>query len=101
MWHCADWSMFAVLSVMCSVFDSWFGFIFWGVAYFRMRRADQSKEEHRGGLVDVLSVALNIAIIGIGIFFLTVGTYASVQGIIDAFEAGLSKGVFSCGSNGI
>lgn len=27
---------------MSSLFDSFFGFIFWGVAYFRMRRADGS-----------------------------------------------------------
>lgn len=27
---------------MSSLFDSFFGFIFWGVAYFRMRKADGS-----------------------------------------------------------
>lgn len=27
---------------MSSLFDSFFGFIFWGVAYFRMRRVDGS-----------------------------------------------------------
>jgi hypothetical protein len=31
-----------VLSLMSSLFDSFFGFIFWGVAYFRMRKADGS-----------------------------------------------------------
>lgn len=29
-----------LLSLMSSLFDSFFGFIFWGVAYLRMRRAD-------------------------------------------------------------
>jgi len=29
-----------VLSLMSSLFDSFFGFIFWGVAYFRMRKVD-------------------------------------------------------------
>lgn len=30
----------SLLSLMSSLFDSFFGFIFWGVAYFRMRKAD-------------------------------------------------------------
>lgn len=32
---------------------------------------------------------------------LIVGTYASVQGIIDQYEAGTVAGVFSCASNGL
>lgn len=30
----------SLLSLMSSLFDSFFGFIFWGIAYFRMRKAD-------------------------------------------------------------
>ncbi|PTB74860.1 hypothetical protein M440DRAFT_1336728 [Trichoderma longibrachiatum ATCC 18648] len=90
----------SLLSVMSSLFDSWFGFIFWGVAYLRMRNADKEVGRKRG-LASAFATAVNIAIIIIGIFFLTVGTYASVQGIIDAFDAGTVHGVFSCKSNGI
>lgn len=86
---------------MSSLFDCWFGFIFWGVAYFRMRHVDRKAGRRRNFVGDVLSMALNVFIIAIGILFLTVGTYASVQGIIDAFEAGEVSGVFSCASNAI
>lgn len=86
---------------MSSLFDSWFGFIFWGVAYFRMRTADKSVGRVRNPIGDGMSVVLNIIIIITGFFFLTVGTYASVQGIIDSFDAGAVGGVFSCKSNGL
>ncbi|KAK5992195.1 N amino acid transport system-like protein [Cladobotryum mycophilum] len=91
----------SLLSVMSSVFDSWFGFIFWGVAYLRMRSADQKAGRERSGVRDRIAVAVNVAIILVGFYVLTVGTYASVQGIIDSFEAGEVGGVFSCESNGI
>jgi len=45
--------------------------------------------------------ALNVVIILVGVFFLTVGTYASVESIILEFESGLVGGVFSCASNGL
>lgn len=86
---------------MSSLFDCWFGFIFWGVAYFRMRGADRSVGRVETPIVDYLSMALNVFMIAIGIFFISVGTYASVQGIIDSFEAGTVSGVFSCASNAI
>ena len=86
---------------MSSLFDSWFGFLFWGVAYLRMRKADQDVGRKHNKIADLIGVAVNIFIIIIGIFFLSVGTYASVQGIIDQFEADAVGGVFSCKSNGI
>ncbi|KAL7796059.1 transmembrane amino acid transporter domain-containing protein [Trichoderma ceciliae] len=91
----------SLLSVMSSLFDSWFGFIFWGVAYLRMRNADKQAGRKRSPISAALSTALNIAIIIIGVFFLSVGTYASVQGIVDSFDAGQVNSVFSCKSNGI
>jgi hypothetical protein len=92
----------SLLSLMSSLFDCFFGFIFWGVAYFRMRKADKHAGVPRGSASgDWIQFGLNIIIIGIGIFFLTVGTYASVEGIIDEFEAGTVRRVFSCASNGI
>ncbi len=85
---------------MSSLFDSWFGFIFWGVAYFRMRHVDREDGKKENKIFDLLSNILNVLIILTGVMFLTVGTYASVQGIIDSFEAHEVPGVFSCASNG-
>jgi hypothetical protein len=94
--------MLIVLSLLSSLFDSFFGFIFWGVAYFRMRKADGSLslfKDHtfRGWFEGIL----NIIIIATGIFILTAGTYATIQGIIDEYAAGSVGGPFSCASNGI
>ncbi|KJR87638.1 uncharacterized protein SPSK_07658 [Sporothrix schenckii 1099-18] len=91
-----------LLSLMSSLFDSFFGFIFWGVAYFRMRKVDGSLElVKQGNIRAILMALLNLAIILIGIFFLTAGTYASVQSIVDAFNADQVGGVFTCVSNGL
>jgi hypothetical protein len=92
---------------MSSLFDSFFGFIFWGVAYFRMRKADGtisvSGRDTGGGsrTAAFLLGSLNIFIILIGVFFLTVGSYASVEGIIEEFRLGSVRSVFTCASNGL
>ncbi|TVY83386.1 N amino acid transport system protein [Lachnellula suecica] len=91
-----------LLSLMSSLFDSFFGFIFWGVAYIRMRRVDGGvtwlKEQSVYGYA---MLALNIFIIIIGLFFLSAGTYTSVQSIIDSYAAGAVGGVFTCADNGL
>lgn len=86
---------------MSSLFDSWFGFIFWGVAYFRMRSVDKEAGRKRSAVGDTFAVVLNAIIILTGFYFLSVGTYASVQGIIDSYEQHAVGGVFSCASNGL
>lgn len=67
-----------LLSLMSSLFDSFFGWIFWGVAYIRMRKVDHGPRYYavRGwrGWVGYL---MNIFIIVVGVFFLTAGTYVS------------------------
>lgn len=87
---------------MSSLFDSFFGFIFWGVAYIRMRRIDGGvnwlKEQTLYGYA---MLAFNTIIILIGLFFLGAGTYTSVQSIIDSYNAGAVGGVFTCANNGI
>lgn len=86
---------------MSSLFNCWFGFIFWAVAFFRMRQADIKVGKGRTGFLDYLGVGVNAIIILIGVMYLTLGTYVSVQGIIDQYEAGTVAGVFSCASNGL
>jgi hypothetical protein len=91
-----------LLSLMSSLFDSFFGFIFWGVAYIRMRRVDGGVNWlHEKSLYGYTMLALNIAIIIIGVLFLGAGTYTSVQSIIDSYDQGLVGGIFTCKNNGI
>ena len=67
-----------LLSLMSSLFDSFFGFIFWGVAYLQMRRQDFGPGWWRRlNLRGYLMLFLNIWIIIFGLFFLSAGTYVS------------------------
>ena len=67
-----------LLSLMSSLFDSFFGFIFWGTAYIRMRQADYGPGwATRRGVRGLAGLAFNIAIILIGLYMLTAGTYVS------------------------
>jgi len=63
---------------MSSLFDSFFGFIFWGTAWMRMRQEDYGKgwiKKLRG--IEKPELILNIFLILVGFFFLTAGTYVS------------------------
>lgn len=65
-----------LLSIMSSLFDSFFGFIFWGVAYIRMRREDYGPNFYRNrGLRGWIGFIFNLFLIGVGFFFLGPGTY--------------------------
>jgi hypothetical protein len=67
-----------LLSILSSLFDSFFGFIFWGVAYLRMKQADLGPGFYRKeGLKGWLNFFLNVTLIGIGFMFLGPGTYVS------------------------
>ncbi|KAF3771166.1 hypothetical protein M406DRAFT_286042 [Cryphonectria parasitica EP155] len=90
-----------LLSLMSALFDSFFGFIFWGVAYFRMRNADGGWTFIKSqGFWGYAEAALNVLIIIIGIFFVGPGTYASVESIIIDFDPS-SGSVFTCATNGL
>ena len=67
-----------LLSLMSSLFDSFFGFIFWGTAYLRMRHADYGNGFwKRRGVKGFVGFVVNIILIIIGLFFLSAGTYVS------------------------
>lgn len=76
-----------LLSLMSSLFDSFFGFIFWGVAYLRMRHADYGNGFYKNrGLRGILGAIFNVILICIGLLFLSAGTYVSSSSFIVRFE---------------
>lgn len=67
-----------LLSIMGSVFGSFFGFGFWGLANLRMRHADHGSLIYQGqGIVGWLDLIFNFGLILVGLFFLGPGTYVS------------------------
>ncbi|KAF3316549.1 hypothetical protein TWF173_001834 [Orbilia oligospora] len=90
-----------LLGLMSSVFDSFFGFIFWGMAWINLRQQDYGEGWLKKlTFTEKLSLALNIFLIIVGIFFLTAGTYSVVENIITDFKTDSLSGVFTCASNG-
>lgn len=91
-----------LLSLMSSLFDAFFGFIYWGVAYFHLREQDFGKGFFRTrGLRGWAGFVFNIALCGVGLLFLSGGTYATVQSIIDGYKADNFGGAFTCEDNGL
>ena len=91
-----------LLSLMSSLFDSFFGFIFWGVAYIRMRRADHGPSYITSrGVRSITGFVFNVILIMIGLLFLTAGTYASVESIIQGYQQASFGGAFTCDTNGL
>ncbi|AQZ12682.1 hypothetical protein BZL39_E00210 [Zygosaccharomyces parabailii] len=92
-----------LLSLMSSLFDCWFGFVFWGIAYIRLRKRKYGADYSFGRLtlVEKLNYVVSIGLIGMGVYILGPGLYASVQSIILSYQADLYGTVFSCASNGI
>ncbi|KAF2722553.1 hypothetical protein K431DRAFT_283695 [Polychaeton citri CBS 116435] len=92
----------SLLSLMSSLFDSFFGFIFWGVAYIRMRYADHGSGFYKNrGWRGIVGFLINVFLICVGLFFLSAGTYSTVISIMDGYDAGAFPGPFSCANNGL
>ncbi|KAF7294697.1 Protein kinase domain-containing protein [Mycena indigotica] len=85
-----------MLSLMSSLFDCWFGFIYWGMAYLII----YPKEERWKGLRG-FETMMNYFLIVFGVFMLVGGTYTSIQSIIDSYRASAYGTVFSCTSNAL
>ncbi|KAF7717084.1 Transmembrane amino acid transporter protein [Penicillium ucsense] len=91
-----------LLSIMSSLFDSFFGFIFWGVAYIRMRAADYGPDFYKTrGIRGWIGFIFNVFLIAVGFFFLGPGTYASVMSVVQSYRDGTVGGVFTCKSNAL
>lgn len=69
--------MGSFLSIMSSAFDSFFGFIFWAVAFWHINEG----RLFANAKMTTLTV-INIIIFFLGLFILGPGLYASVQEIV-------------------
>ncbi len=65
------------LSIMSAAFDSFFGFIFWAVAYYQM-----NKPHLFSGVRNSLFSVFNIFLFLLGFFMLGPGLYTSVSAIV-------------------
>ncbi|KAI5953263.1 hypothetical protein KGF54_002634 [Candida jiufengensis] len=100
-----------LLSLMSSLFDCFFGFIFWALAYFKLRKLYYYKKEgvkigyvelfKRSSLIQKGEFILNIIIFALGVYILGPGLYATIQSIIWSYQASLYGKPFSCVSNAI
>ncbi|KZO95842.1 hypothetical protein CALVIDRAFT_549934 [Calocera viscosa TUFC12733] len=83
-----------MLSLMSSLFDCWFGFIFWGMAYLTLYPGTTRWR----GYGRIMETLLNYFLIVFGLYILIAGTYVSVQSIITDYAGG---GLFSCASTAL
>lgn len=100
-----------LLSLMSSLFDCWFGFVFWGVAYFKLRKSNYNKRGEEGvSMLRIFSEAtvwgkteyiINIFLIGMGLYILGPGLYAAIDSIVLSYQSHLYGNPFTCTSNGI
>ncbi|TRM66769.1 transmembrane amino acid transporter protein-domain-containing protein [Schizophyllum amplum] len=86
-----------MLSLMCSLFDGWFGFIFWAMAYLTLHPGAKKWD----GPLKTFETLVNYALIVLGVYIIGAGTYTSVQSIIDSYHASLVGSVFTCVSNAV
>ncbi|KDQ07034.1 hypothetical protein BOTBODRAFT_181088 [Botryobasidium botryosum FD-172 SS1] len=86
-----------MLSLMSSIFDSWFCFIFWGMAYLTLYPG----EKKWLGVGRSLETVFNWFLIVLGLYILVAGTYVSIQSIIDSYHANVVGSAFSCASNAL
>lgn len=83
-------SMGDFLSLLGAAFDSFFGFIFFAVAWWRLYKGEYFKTPIRS----VLTV-VHVFVMGCGLFLLGPGLYAAVKAIIEDYSTGTNP-AFSC-----
>ncbi|KAH7921683.1 hypothetical protein BV22DRAFT_1071856 [Leucogyrophana mollusca] len=86
-----------MLSLMSSLFDGWFGFIFWGMAYLQL----YPRGKRWDGPWRAAETAFNYFLIVLGVYILVAGTYTSIESIIISYRQQLFGSAFSCKSNAI
>lgn len=83
-------SMGDFLSLLGAAFDSFFGFIFFAVAYWQLYKGNLFK-----GVVRSILTIVHVFVMLCGLFLLGPGLYAAVKAIIDDYSGG-TKPAFSC-----
>lgn len=83
-------SMGDFLSLLSAAFDSFFGFIFFAVAYWQLNRGSLF-----AGLARTTMTLVNVFIMLVGLFILGPGLYAAVEAII-ADYSGVTRPAFTC-----
>lgn len=67
-----------LLSIMSALFDSFFGFIFWGVAYMRIQESEEARRPNEARTKrDWIGYIFSWILVLVGLFFLGPGTYVS------------------------
>ncbi|GAA5914504.1 hypothetical protein JCM5296_003053 [Sporobolomyces johnsonii] len=84
-----------LLSLISSLFDSWFGYIMWACAWWQL-----NKGRRFSGTTQIVAAIVNLLILITGFFFFGAGTYASVQSIINSYNAGAVKSPFTRANTG-
>lgn len=88
-------SMGDFLSLLSAAFDSFFGYIFFAVAYWQLNRGQLFS-----GLTRTTMTLVNIFIMIVGLFILGPGLYAAVEAII-ADYSGATTPAFTCANMAI
>jgi hypothetical protein len=83
-------SMGDFLALLGAAFDSFFGFIFFAVAYWQLYKATLFQ-----GVGRSVMTVIHIIVMIVGLFFLGPGLYAVVEAIIADYSGGTNP-VFSC-----
>ncbi|KAF8851527.1 putative amino acid transporter [Acephala macrosclerotiorum] len=83
-------SMGDFLSLLGAAFDSFFGFIFFAVAYY-----DMYHKNLFGGLARSIKTVIHAFVMLVGLFLLGPGLYAAVEAIIADYSGG-TRPAFSC-----
>jgi len=86
-----------MLSLMSSLFDGWFGFIYWAMCYLIL----YPPSERWNGTWRSAETLLNYFFILFGLYMTVAGTYVSVESIIQSYQASAVGGVFTCVSNAL
>jgi hypothetical protein len=83
-------SMGDFLSLLGAAFDSFFGFIFFAVAYYHLYQGEYFKGAYRS-----IMTIIHIFVMIVGLFLLGPGLYAAVEAIIADYSSGTTP-AFSC-----
>ncbi|KAJ5656994.1 hypothetical protein N7507_008944 [Penicillium longicatenatum] len=88
-------SMGDFLSLLGAAFDSFFGFIFFAVAYWQLNRGRLF-----AGLGNTIMTLINVFILCVGLFLLGPGLYAAVEAIITDYSGSVTP-AFTCANMAI